>query len=222
MQKSQWHFNQGVMGLRLFGTKDEHLFSLFSESARMVVRGGDILQDVVNDYTELDIKMAKLTAMEHEGDLIIQELMRRLNTSFILPFDREDAFQMVQKLSTTLDYITGIIDRMILYKAGQPDQRIKEMVKVLTEALLLQEKAFNLIANLESNNKEILNHCEHIRQLERKQDMLYRQGVAHLFQNESDPIAIIKWREVYEQIEMAQDYVQDVAELISNICVKYS
>ncbi|MEN6326992.1 MAG: DUF47 family protein [Syntrophomonas sp.] len=206
----------------MFGTKDEHLFNLFSESARMVVRGGDILLDVVNDYTELDIKMAKLTAMEHEGDLLIQELMRRLNTSFILPFDREDAFRLVQKLSTTLDYITGIIDRMILYKAGQPDQRVKEMVKVLSEALLLQEKAFNLIANLESNNKEILNYCEQIRQLERKQDALYREGVAQLFQNENDPIAIIKWREVYEHIEMAQDYVQDVGELISNICVKYS
>lgn len=213
---------QGVMALRLFGTKDEHLFVLFSESARMVVRGGDILLDVVNDYTELDIKMAKLTAMEHEGDLLIQELMRRLNTSFILPFDREDAFQLVQKLSTTLDYITGIIDRMILYKAGQPDQRVKEMVKVLIEALMFQEKAFNLIAHLESNNKEILECCEQIRQLERKQDTLYRNGVALLFQNESDPIAIIKWREVYEHIEMAQDYVQDVAELISNICVKYS
>lgn len=206
----------------MFGTKDEQLFNLFSESARMVVRGGDILQDVVNDYTELDIKMAKLTAMEHEGDLLIQELMRRLNTSFILPFDREDAFQLVQKLSTTLDYITGIIDRMILYKAGQPDQRVKEMVKVLIEALLFQEKAFNLIAKLESNKKEILDYCEQIRQLERKQDMLYRNGVAQLFQNESDPIAIIKWREVYEHIEMAQDYVQDVGELISNICVKYS
>lgn len=208
--------------MRLFGTKDEHLFKLFSDSARMVVRGGEILQDVVDDYTELDIKMAKLTAMEHEGDQLLQDLMRRLNTSFILPFDREDALQLVQKLSTTLDYITGIIDRMILYKAGSPDHRVKEMVKVLNEALLLQERAFNLIANLESNNKEILDCCEQIRQLERKQDALYRSGVALLFENENDPIAIIKWREVYEHIEMAQDYVQDVGDLISNICVKYS
>jgi uncharacterized protein Yka (UPF0111/DUF47 family) len=80
--------------LRLFGKKDEQLFLLFNESARVVVRGGEILQNVVHDYRDLDVKMAKLTAMEHEGDRIIQELMRRLNTSFILPFDREDAFQL--------------------------------------------------------------------------------------------------------------------------------
>lgn len=209
--------------MRLFGRKDEELFVLFGESARMVVRGGEILRKVVHDYTDLDVKMAKLTAMEHEGDRIIQELVRRLNTSFILPFDREDAFQLVQKLSTTLDYITGIIDRMILYKAGEPDERVKEMVDVLLEALRLQEKAFNLLNRIEQNKKAILECCHEIGQLERKQDLLYRNGVAYLFEHhEHDPVTIIKWREVYEHIEMAQDYVQDVGELITNICVKYS
>lgn len=209
--------------MRLFGRKDEELFLLFNESARVVVRGGTILQEVVNDYTDLDVKMAKLTTLEHEGDRIIQELVRRLNTTFILPFDKEDAFQLAQKLSTTLDYITGIIDRMILYKAGQPDDRVKEMVSVLCEALHLQQEAFALLDRVERNKKEILDYCKQIEKLERKQDGLYRTGVANLFeQHENDPVAIIKWREVYEHIEMAQDYVEDVGELITNICVKYS
>ncbi len=208
--------------MRLFGKKDVELFVLFRESARVVVRGGDILLNVVNDYQDLDMKMARLTAMEHEGDRIIQELVRRLNTSFILPFDREDAFQLVQKLAATLDYITGIIDRMILYKAGEPDERVREMVNVLYESLLLQDKALNLLERVEQNKKEILECCEEITRLERKQDHLYRQGLAYLFEHDEDPISIIKWREVYEHIEMAQDYVQDIGDLISNICVKYS
>lgn len=208
--------------MRLFGRKDEQLFVLFRESARMVVRGGEILQSVVDDYSDLDIKMAKLTAMEHEGDRIIQQLVRRLNTSFILPFDREDAFRLVQKLSTTLDYITGIIDRMILYKAGQPDAKVKEMVKVLIETLNYQNQAFGLLDKVEKNKKEILECCEQIRQLEKKQDNLYRNGLAALFENVDDPVSIIKWREVYEHIEMAEDYMEDLSELIRNICVKYS
>lgn len=209
--------------MRLFGRKDQELFALFRESARMVIRGGDILRTVVNDYTDLDVKMAKLTAMEHEGDRMIQELVRRLNTSFILPFDREDAFQLVQKLATTLDYITGIIDRMILYKAGQPDERVREMVEVLYEALQLQEQAFHLLDRIEQNKKQILQCCQEISRLEKKQDLLYRNGVAYLFEHhENDPLAIIKWREIYENIETAQDYVEDVGELISNICIKYS
>lgn len=209
--------------MRLFGRKDEELFLLFNESARVVVRGGGILQTVVHDYSDLDVKMAKLTAMEHEGDRIIQELMRRLNTSFILPFDREDAFQLVQKLATTLDYITGIIDRMILYKAGNPDEQVKEMVEVLCESLDLQEKAFNMLDKMDRNKKEIIESCNMIMKLERKQDHLYRNGVARLFdEHEDDPISLIKWREVYEHIEMAQDYVEDTADLLINICIKYS
>jgi len=208
--------------MRLFGRKDSELFLLFKETAAVVVRGGDILKDVVNDYADLDIKMGKLTAMEHEGDRIIQELVRRLNTSFILPFDREDAFQLVQKLAATLDYITGIIDRMILYKAGEPDEKVKEMVEVLYQALILQEKALNLLDRVEYNKKEIIESCNQINRLEKEQDSLYRSSLAYLFDNEKDPVSIIKWREVYEHIEMAQDYVQDVGELITNICVKYS
>ena len=98
--------------MRLFGKKDVELFVLFRESARVVVRGGDILLNVVNDYQDLDRKMARLIAMEHEGDRIIQELVRRLNTSFILPLIARMLFSWCKNwLLAGLHY--GIIDRMI-------------------------------------------------------------------------------------------------------------
>lgn len=208
--------------MALFGNKDENLFFLFAESARVVVKGGDILNDVVNDYHNLDEKMALLTALENEGDRIIETLVRKLNTSFILPFDREDALRLVQELATTLDYITGIIDIMILYKAGEPNGKTKEMVVALYEALLLQEKAFNLLQKLEQNKTTMLEYCENIRQLEHKQDKYYRNALADLFDNEKNAITIIKWRGVYEHVEMAMDHVEDVANLLRNLCIKYS
>jgi uncharacterized protein Yka (UPF0111/DUF47 family) len=112
----------------------------------------------------------------------------------------------VQKLATTLDYITGIIDRMILYKAGDPDLQVKEMVEVLSESIKLMEQAFNMLDKIERKNKEIIDCCKKIIKLEKKQDNLYRNGVARLFEeHENDPIQLIKWREVYEHIEMAQE-----------------
>ncbi len=222
MAFTSWSNLIGGDRVRLFGRRDDKLFKLFSESAYMVVRGGVILQDVIDDYSDLDAKMAKLTAMEHEGDRIIDQLVKRLNTSFILPFDREDAFRLIQKLSEVLDYITGIIDRMILYQAGPPNDRVKEMIAVLQKGILLQDRAFNLLKDIPHSKKEILFCCNEITKLEKKQDNLYRTGLAQLFENETDPIVIIKWREIYEYIEMAQDYVQEVGELISNIVVKYS
>lgn len=208
--------------MALFGNKDDNLFFLFAESARVVVKGGDILNDVVNDYNNLDEKMALLTALENEGDRIIETLVRKLNTSFILPFDREDALRLVQELATTLDYITGIIDIMILYKAGKPNAKTREMVDALYEALVLQEKAFNLLQKLEQNKKPMLEYCETIRQLEHKQDKYYRNALADLFDKEKNAVTIIKWRGVYEHIEMAMDHVEDVANLLRNLCIKYS
>lgn len=208
--------------MRLFGKKDDHIFKLFAESARVVVRGGEILQGVVQDYTNLDAKMAQLTAMEHEGDAIIQELVEKLNTSFVLPFDREDAFQLAQKLGATLDYITGIIDRMILYKAAQPNHTVQEMVSLLCDALDEQEKAFAMLNDINRKKMDILKSCETIKNLERKEDTMYRNAVAYLFESEQDAIKIIKYKEVYEHIETAMDYCEDVSELISNICIKYS
>jgi predicted phosphate transport protein (TIGR00153 family) len=167
----------------------------------VVVKGGDILNDVINDYNNLDEKMAKMLTLENEGDQIIENLVRRLNTSFILPFDREDAFQLAQKMSATLDYITGIIDRMILYKAGEPNDRVIEMVEVLLESLQLQDKALNRLDRIDHNKKAILESCLKIRNLERKQDTLYRSGLADLFENQSDPIVIIKWREYMNRLK---------------------
>ncbi len=208
--------------MALFGTKDENLFFLLSESARVVVSGGDILNDVVYNYTDLDSKMASLTALENEGDRIIETLVRKLHTSFILPFDREDALKLVQKLASTLDYITGIIDILILIKQGKPNDRIKQMIEVLYDAILLQKKAINLLSRLEQNKTIMLEYCEQIRQLEHKQDKYYRQGLGDLFENEKNAVRILKWRGVYEHIELAQDHIEDVADLLRNMCIKYS
>ncbi len=208
--------------MALFGNKDENLFFLLSESARVVVSGGDILNDVVENYVDLDSKMASLTALENEGDRIIETLVRKLHTSFILPFDREDALKLVQKLASTLDYITGIIDILILIKQGKPNDRIKQMIEVLYDAILLQKKAINLLSRLEQNKTIMLEYCEQIRQLEHKQDKYYRQGLADLFENEKNAVRILKWRGVYEHIELAQDHIEDVADLLRNITIKYS
>ncbi|MCR4400586.1 MAG: DUF47 family protein [Syntrophomonadaceae bacterium] len=208
--------------MKWFGKKDVDLFRLYKESSRMVVRGGDILADVVQDYSHLDTKMAELTEMEHEGDRIIQELVERLNTSFILPFDREDAFKLAHRLAATLNYITGIIDRLILYKAAQPNQTVKDMVQLLREALAEQEKAFAMLENVEKHKMAILQCVERIKTLERKEDSMYRRAVAQLFEAERDAIQVIKYKEVYEHIETAMDYCEEVGDVIGNICMKYS
>ncbi len=206
----------------LFSRKDYKLFDLFGASANVVVRAGTIVKDVVKNYDNLDERMNQLTALEDEGDQIIEDLMQKLNQSFILPFDREDAYALVQKLDSILDYIAGIVDRIILYKVTLPNPVVSNMIEVLEKAIRLMEKAFKMLSDIEDNRREILACCEEIMALEKECDTLYRQAVAELFHGQYDAMTIIKWKEIFEHIETTLDRCEDVSNLISGICIKYS
>jgi hypothetical protein len=206
----------------LFGRKDYKLFDLFGASSNVVVRAGAIVKEVVENYDNLDERMKQLMVLEDEGDQIIEELMQKLNQSFVLPFDREDAYALVQKIDSILDYIAGIVDRIILYKVTLPNQVVSNMVEVLEQAIKLMEKAFNMLSNLEHKRKDIMECCDQIMILEKQCDTLYRQAMADLFQGQYDAMTLIKWKEIYEHIETTLDRCEDVGNLISGICIKYS
>ena len=205
-----------------FGSKDYKLFDLFGASANVVVRAGAIIKDVVENYDNLDERMNQLTKLEDEGDQIIEALVQKLNQSFILTFDREDAYALVQKLDSILDYIAGIVDRIVLYKAAQPNQVVSNMVEVLEKAIILQERAFTYFSDFEHKRKQIMECCDQISNLEKQQDMLYRQAMVDLFQGKYDAMTVIKWKEIYEHIETTLDRCEDVSNLIRGICIKYS
>ncbi|NPV92290.1 MAG: DUF47 domain-containing protein [Firmicutes bacterium] len=205
-----------------FGRKDYKLFDLFNLSANVVVRASIIVRDIVNDYEDLDDKMKQLMALEDEGDQIIEELVQKLNQSFVLPFDREDAYAMVQKLDSILDYLAGIVDRIILYKAVQLNTVVCQLADVLHQAIILMETAFNMLLDFENKRKEIMECCDLIMELERKGDSLYRQAMADLFQGDHDAMTVIKWKEIYEHIESTLDRCEDVGNLVRGICIKYS
>ncbi|NLK51913.1 MAG: DUF47 domain-containing protein [Syntrophomonadaceae bacterium] len=206
----------------LFGSKDYKLFDLFGASANVVVRAGALIKNLVEDYDNLDERMKQLTALEDEGDQIIEALFQKLNQSFILPFDREDAYALVQKLDSILDYIAGIVDRIVLYKATQPNQVVSNLTEVLEKAIKQQERAFKLLSELEHKRKEIMECCDQITALEKQGDTLYRQAMVDLFEGQYDAMTIIKWKEIYEHIETTLDRCEDVSILIRGICIKYS
>lgn len=205
-----------------FGSLDYKLFDLYGASANIVVRAGAIIKELVEDYDRLDERMNQLTALEDEGDRIIEELVHKLNQSFILPFDRDDAYALVQALGSILDYIAGIVDRIVLYQATQPNQVVSNLIDVLQQAIKLQEDAFKMFTDFENKRKKIMLCCDRIAELEKQGDALYRQAMADLFEGHYDAMNVIKWKEIYEHIETTLDRCEDVSNLIRGICIKYS
>lgn len=148
--------------------------------------------------------------------------MNLINNSFVTPFDREDILLLARELNNVLDHIQGTMEKVIIYKAGVPKaEYVLKMVEVLEEAAREIKIAVTDLPYVREKHREIVNSCEKIRNYEHEGDVLYREGIAELFENNDNVIEIIKWKEIYEHLETTLDYCENVSNLIKGVTVKY-
>jgi len=204
-----------------FKPRDDYFFNSFDKMAGLLIEGTAILKDyVVNNGDPLP-RLEKLNQLEAEGDNLFGATLDKLNTSFITPFDREDIYELSKELNKILDHIQGTMEKIVLYKTGQPkDTSIRQMVVVLENAVTEVLNAVSDLRNLNQNYQHVLACCDLIRQYENEGDHLYRQGLAELFETK-DAIEIIKWKEILEHLESTLDYCQDASYVLKGVAVKY-
>jgi len=202
--------------------KEEKFYILFQEAAETVFQGALLLKEAVKDHTVVNDTMTKITEVEHRGDQITRTIIDHLNQTFITPLDREDIYTLAQELDDILDYIEGTIERMMLYKTGKPSPDVIDLVDILVEAVTEIQKAVASLRSLRNDGAGVLRTCQDINLLETKGDHLYRAGVARLFEEVTDPIEIIKWKEIFEHVETALDHCEDVSDVLKGVVLKYS
>lgn len=204
-----------------FKPRDDYYFNSFEKMAGLLIEGTATLKDyVLNDGDPLP-RLEKLNQLEAEGDNLFGSIMDKLNTSFITPFDREDIYELSKELNKILDHIQGTMEKIVLYKAGQPkDGSIRQMVIILEGAVTELLNAVSDLRNLHQNYQRVLSCCDLIRQYENEGDHIYRQGLAELFETK-DAIEIIKWKEILEHLESTLDYCQDASYVLKGVAVKY-
>ncbi|MBI1854171.1 MAG: DUF47 domain-containing protein [Planctomycetes bacterium] len=202
-----------------FIPREEKFFDLFDSAARCLAEAVGIFRDTLDRYERLDLATIRIKELEHEGDKITHDTMDKLNKTFITPIDREDIHDIISRLDDVLDYVDATIHRMLLYKVSAPTKFLKDQTDVLGLAVREVGAALQDLRNLK-NPTEILHHCIEINRLENEGDVLLRQAVASLFQNAKDPIEVIKWKEIYENVETAIDRCEDIANAIESVVVK--
>ena len=159
--------------------------------------------------------------LEHDGDAVTHQIMAELHRSFITPFDREDIALLAHSLDEVTDYIHSSADMMILYKVGQPTARARELADVIVQATVEVEKTVSEIHE-RINREKLLKGCMEINRLENDGDAIYRAALAELFSDSTDTASLIKWREIYEHMEMAIDRCEDVANVLEGVALKYA
>ncbi len=203
------------MRLRLI-PREESFFELFEELASKVEQGAAELLDLLKNYTDLDRKAGRVLDIEHEGDDLTHEVMRRLNTTFITPFDREDIHRLASNLDDVLDHIEATAEYLQLHKIEQPLPQMVAQAETLARAA---KHTADAMPNLRKM-KNLETYWIEINRLENEGDRSYRRTIAELFSGDYKAMDVLKWKDIIEEIETAIDRLEDVAYTIEGIVLK--
>lgn len=207
---------------RKFKPADAKFFTLFEEAADILYQGAVLLQDMMAKHETMEARLKDLIALEQKGDKVTDQIIDKLNETFMTPLDREDIYSLARELDEILDSVCSTVEKMVIYEAGKPDEKFKEMVDTFVDAAEKVKDAMHMMRNMKNSTVQILDMCYEIKKCESAGDRIYRFGVADLFKNSKDAIAVIKWKEVFEQMETALDRCEKIAKLIRGVVVKYA
>jgi predicted phosphate transport protein (TIGR00153 family) len=202
--------------LQRFMPREEDFFELFVKQAQNIEKGARALVELLSHYTGVPEQVQSVKAIEHEGDEITHGILTKLNQTFITPFDREDIHALSSQLDDVIDLIDAAASRFVLYRIASVKPGTLELSKVL---LLATTEVTAAVRAIDTPN-EALQHCVEVNRYENESDRLCRALIAQLFDEERDPVQIIKWKEIFEVIETAVDKCEDVANVIEGVILK--
>lgn len=200
--------------------RDERFFDLFTAVARSGVEAAGLLEDLLKaEATRRGHIVDAIKRVEHEADTLTHEVVTRLDRVFITPLDREDIHTLASRLDDVVDLIDGLARRSQIFHVGvAPTGAIllAEVIKRVSEQILLAVQS--LAANKPGT---VLPACIAIKRLEEEGDSLYHEWLGKLFEGETDPLTVIKWKELYDNLEKTLDYAEDVANVLESISIKH-
>jgi uncharacterized protein len=202
--------------LQRFMPHDGDFFVLFQKQAENVVVGAHAFVQMLEHYTGVPEQVQRIKAIEHNGDEITHQIFRKLNQTFITPFDREDIHQLCSTMDDVIDLIDAAASRFVLYRVTQVRHGTLELSRVLAAAAAELKEAIHA---MESPDKALHRVIE-INRLENESDRICRTLIAQLFEEEKNPVEIIKWKEIFEVIETAVDKCEDVSNVIESVILK--
>ena len=199
--------------------REERFFQYFLDQVKLITEASALLLDGARGgNSRLEESVKRIKELEMKGDSIIHEFFTKLNQTFITPLDPEDLHSLSSHLDDVLDGIEDAAHRLHAYHLEPAGSVIVE----LCEHIVACAKELQLAFVALNENQKLLDHCIEINRLEEVVDHLVRKAVSDLFDHETDPIRIIKLKEVYEFLELTTDRCEDVADTLQNVVVKNS
>jgi uncharacterized protein len=197
--------------------KEVRFFDYFEQQSQNIIRAGALLHEMVHHFADARAKAYAIKEVEHEGDRTTHEIIKKLNTTFITPIDREDIHDLASRLDDVLDYIEAAAERLVVYRIKEPTSACRAMADVIVNITHATDRTIRCLRTMDPGFHE---HTVEVNRLENTADVLLRDSLAAMFDETSDPIEVIKWKEIYETMEIVTDRCEDVANVIEGIILK--
>ncbi len=202
--------------------KDKKFFPLFEQATESLVELAESLNELANSPKgQRDDLYKKIDQLEVKIDEITHKVNIELSRNFLTPFDREDIHSLIKSIDDVTDFLHGSASRMKMYQVEKITKSIRKLTEINLEACVLIKNAISDLKN-HNNLQRITVACKKIAKLESKADVVFDNAVMDIFENETDAIKIIKYKEVLTALEDASDKCKDVAIVLETIVVKYS
>jgi predicted phosphate transport protein (TIGR00153 family) len=199
--------------------REEKFFDLFEESAQNLVRAACLFAELLRNWEDVEEKVRQLTELEHHGDNITHRIIAQLHGTFVTPIDREDIAQLAQRMDDVMDFIEAAAVRIVLYGIDKPTERAKEVADVLVRVTTEVGEAIPRLRHRRELS-HMREHCIEINRLENEADAVRRSALAELFHEQVDVTNVIKWMEIYENMENAVDSCEDIADILEGVMIK--
>ncbi len=200
------------MSFRLL-PKDVQFFDLFVADGENLQAAATKLRDMIESYDRLDERVAEIQALEKRGDDIDREINQRLEDAFITPFDREDIHELTVRLDDVVDGIQATAETLVIYSIDRPTDEARELARILADQADALVSALGKLDGLKDLDADLTK----VHDLEHQADTLSRAAVARLFRDGSEPLYVLKWRDLYRELENAIDAAEDAAEAIERM-----
>jgi hypothetical protein len=193
-------------------------FDMFQKAAHNMIEGSRLLKEMMENFRNPAEQARRIKDVEHIGDGITHDIARKLNQTFITPIDREDIHGLASALDDILDIVEAIADRFVVFKVTGPTEPAIKLANILYQSAVAVGAGIDQLGKPHADVNEF---CVLVNSLENEADRVTRDAISALFEQEKDPIAVIKWKEIYENFEEGTDRCEDVSNILERIALKH-
>jgi hypothetical protein len=202
-----------------FLPREEEFFDLFVEVAKRNSEAATRLRELFDTPAERRTPIVEaIKRLEHECDQVTHEVVNRLDRTFITPLDREDIHALASDLDDVMDAIDGTARRAQIFHLGVAPQGVKQLAEVISRMTTVLGEAVGRL----KKGDDVMKYCVEAKQLEEEGDAIYHESLGLLFEKETNAIELVKWKEIYDNLEQTLDQAEDVANVVESITIKHA